>query len=39
LFALGRYVGGAVTAGMAVLVHGLWVFAKDRGDDDRQALW
>jgi hypothetical protein len=39
LLASGRYVGGAVAAALAVLVLGLWRFARARGDDDSHTIW
>ena len=39
LIATQHYVGGAVTAVLAIVVFGLWRLALDRGDDDRHTLW
>jgi len=39
LLATHHYVGGAVTAALAVLLMWLWQIANDRGDDDRHTIW
>lgn len=39
LLARGSYVGGAVAGALAVVVYALWLFARERGDDDRHTLW
>ena len=37
LLAAGRYVGGAILAGLALTLYALWLLGKDRGDDDTGA--
>jgi hypothetical protein len=39
LLAIGTYVPGAVLGLLAILVLALWLFATERGDDDRHTLW
>ena len=39
LLASGHYLGGAITGALAVVLLALWLFANDRGDDDRHTLW
>jgi hypothetical protein len=38
LLASGKYVGGAVTAVIAVVLLALFNLANDRGDDDRHTI-
>jgi hypothetical protein len=33
------YLGGAITALLAVVIYGLHRFARDRGDDDSHTIW
>jgi len=39
LLAVGQYLGGALAVACGLLVSGLWMFARERGDDDRHTLW
>jgi hypothetical protein len=39
LIATAHHVAAAVTGAIAVVVFWLWRAARDRGDDDRHALW
>jgi protein-S-isoprenylcysteine O-methyltransferase Ste14 len=39
LFATGHYLGGGITALIAVVLFALWQFANERGDDDRHTIW
>ena len=39
ILATGQYVGGAILAGLAVLVFALWQYAESRGGDARHTLW
>jgi hypothetical protein len=38
LLAVGQYLGGPLAAVSALVVYGLWVFARERGDDDPHTL-
>jgi hypothetical protein len=39
MLAFGSYVAGVVICVAAVVVFGLWQFARRRGDDDRHTIY